>query len=205
MHVQLFNSAYVARVSVPESGVPESGVPDSGREITVMVPDGLIPVRVTDRVSREPIASAQVTWVAGGARVEASATAGGDVLLEAAGAGGGTLTVSARGYQTLEGAFEETPETLQEVSLNRLPSGVMQVRVVSDEGKPLASAIVELVPRHPGEAAEFVATDGKGIARFIDVSPGAVQLNASAEGFAAASVRVPDKARATVVITLTRR
>ena len=126
-------------------------------------------------------------------------------MLEAAGAGGGTLTIGARDYQTLEGAFEETPETLQEVSLIRLPSGLMPVRVVSEEGKALAGAILVLVPRSLAEAAEFVTTDSNGIARFIDVSPGAVQLNARADGFAAASVRVPDQARGAIVITLTRR
>ena len=195
LRVQLFTSAYIARVSVP----------DSGREITVMVPHGLIPVRVTDRVSREPIASAEVTWEGGGSRVQATATANGDVLLEAAGPGGGTLTSSAREYQTREGAFEETPEPQQEVSLVRLPSGRMQVRVVSDEGKPVAGAIVELVPRHSGEVAEFVVADSKGIATFMDVSPGPLQLNGYAEGFTDASVRVPEEARANIIIALTRR
>jgi len=195
VRVQLFNSAYIARVSVP----------DSGREITVVVPDGLIPVRVTDRMSRQPIGSALVTWVGGGSRVQAATTANGDVLLEAAAAGGGTLTISAREYQALEGAFDETPETLQEVSLVRLPSAGMQVRVVSDEGKSLAGAIVELVSRRPGEAAEFVAADNRGIATFVGVTPGALQLNAYAEGFAPASVRVTDEGRAAIIIALTRR
>ena len=194
VRVHLFNSAYFARVSVPNSGA----------EIAVAVPDGLIPVKVTNRLSGRPIAAAQVTWLAGGGRVEATATANGDVLLEAAAAGGGTLTVSAGAYQTLEGVFEETPDTLQEVSLVPLPSAGIQVRVVSSDSGSTAGAIVELVPRSPGEAAEFVATDPKGFATFVDVLPGTFQLNAYAEGFAIASVRVPDEARAAIVITMKR-
>jgi hypothetical protein len=44
-----------------------------------------------------------------------------------------------------------------------------------------------------------------GIATFNDVSPGALQVNAYAEGFDAASVRVAEEARATIIIALTRR
>jgi hypothetical protein len=195
VRVRLFNSAYIARVTIP----------NDGREVAVVVPQGLIPARVIDRVTRQGIASAQVTWIGGGSRVEATATANGDVLLEAAHPGGGTMTISARGYQTLEGAFEETPETLQEVSLLRVPSELLQVRVVSAEGESIAGAVVELVASRPGDAAEFVAADSKGIARFVDVPPGALELAAYAEGFAGASVRVADEARAAIVITLTRR
>ena len=195
VRVQLFNSTYIARVTVP----------GDGREVAVAIPDGLIPVRVTDRLSNRPLAAAQVTWVGGGSRVQATATANGDVLLEAAGSTGGTLTVSAQGYQTLEGAFEETPETLQEVSLVRLPSPVIQVRVVTNEGEAIAGAVVELVARRPADAADFVATDAKGIATFFDVAPGTLQLNAYAEGFTSASVRVADEARTAVTIALARR
>ena len=195
VRVQLFNSSYIARVSVP----------GDGREIGVTVPDGLIAARVIDRATRQGLAAAQVTWVGGGTRVEATATANGDVLLEAARPGGGTMTISARGYQTLEGAFDETPETPQEVALVRLPSEVLQVRVVSADGESMAGAVVELVPSRPGDAAEFVAANSKGIATFTEVAPGAVQLNAYAEGFADASVRVADDARTAIVITLTRR
>ena len=195
LRVRLFNSTFIARITVP----------NSDREIAVTVPGGLIPVRVTDRASRQPIGSAQVSWVGGGHRVEATATANGDVLLEAAGETGGTLTVSARGYQTLEGAFEETPETLQEVALVRLPSAGIQVRVVSSESGPVAGAIVELVARRPDEVAEFVATDSKGVAMFFDAPPGTLQLNAYAEGYAGASVGVTDEGRAAIIIALTRR
>ena len=195
VRVRLFNSAYIARVTVP----------NDGRDLTVVVPEGLIPARVIDRVTRQGIGSAQVTWVGGGSRVEATATANGDVLLEAARPGGGTMTISARGYQTLEGAFEETPETVQEVSLVRVPSEMLQVRVAAAEGESIAGAVVELVASRPGDVAEFVAADSKGIARFVDVPPGALELTAYAEGFAGARVRVADEARAAIVITLTRR
>jgi hypothetical protein len=195
VRIQLFNSAYLTRVSVP----------DGGREITIVVPDGLIPVHVTDRVSGKPIASAQVTWVGGGSRAYATATANGDALLEAAGTGGGTLTISAPGYQTLEGAFEETPETSQEVSLTPLPSTTLRVRVVGQDAEAIAGAVVELASRRAGDPAEFVATDSNGIAAFVNVSPGTLRLNAFADGFAGASVSVPDEARAAIVIALARR
>lgn len=97
--MELFNSSYIIGVNVP----------DNGREITVAIPDGLTPVKVIDRNTQAPIAQARVAWVGTTGRVEALATPNGDALLEAVGAKGGTLTISDRGYQTLEGAFEVTP------------------------------------------------------------------------------------------------
>ena len=195
VRVQLFNSFYIARVTVP----------NDDREIAVAVPDGLIPVRVTDRGNGRPLGSARVTWLGDGSRVEAGATANGDVLLEAAGRSGGTLTVSAQGYQTLEGAFAETPETLQEVSLARLPDTGIDIHVVTSEGQPVAGAIVELAARRPDETAEFVATNAKGVATFSGLPAGTLQLNVFAGGFADARVQVTEDARRSTAITLTRR
>ncbi len=156
LRVNLFNSSYRVRLNVPD-----------GREMPIVVPDGLIPVRVTDRITQQPV-QAQVTWVGGGTTVEASATANGDVLLEAAGVTGGTLTISARNHQTLEGRFDQTPETLQEVALTPLPSATLTVRVVGSAGDAVGGALVELVARGPADASEFLVADAKGTATFVD-------------------------------------
>lgn len=192
LRVNLFNSSYIVRLNVQDKG-----------EMPIVVPDGLIPVRVTNRTNQQPV-QAQVAWVGGGARVEATATANGDVLLEAVGATGGTLTISARDYQTLEGRFDQTPETQQEVALVPLPTTRVVVRVVSTDGEAIARAVVELIARGPADAAEFVAADAKGMAAFVDVPPGPLQFSAHADGFTPATVRIAEEGRASIVITLTR-
>jgi hypothetical protein len=191
--VRLFNSNYIVRLTVPESG----------SEMVITVPDGLIPVHVTDQISHRPVA-AQVIWVGGGGRVETTATANGDALLEGVGRTGGTLTISAREHQTLEGRFDETPETHQEVALMPSPSASVAVRVVSSDGDAIAGAVVELLSRGPGDAAEFVVADSRGTATFIGVPTGPLQFGAHAEGFAGAMVRIAEDARLAIVISLKR-
>jgi hypothetical protein len=193
LRVSLFNSAYMLRLSVP----------DGGREMVIAVPDGLIPVRVTDQISQQPV-QAQVTWVGGGGRVEAFTTANGDALLEAAGATGGTLTISARNHQTLEGGFDQTPETLQEVSLQPLPTAMVTVRVVSGGGEAVAAAVVQRLARGPSDADEFIVADARGTASFNDLPPGPLQFSAHAPGFTSATVRIAEESRTSIVITLTR-
>ena len=193
VRVRMFNSSYTVRVNVPEGG----------REVTIAVPDGLQPVRVIDEASKNPVAFADVVWVGGAGRVEALTTANGDALLEAVGSAGGTLTVSAREYQTLEGRFEETPGTLQEVALSPLPTARLTVRVISSDGKALDGALVELLARGPGDVAEFTATDAKGMTTFLDVPPGQLRFTARAEGFKPATVQIAEESRVSIVITLT--
>jgi hypothetical protein len=193
LRVSLFNSSYIARVTVPENGA----------EMAIAIPDGLTPVHVTDQISHQPVA-AQVIWVGGGGRVEAAATPNGDVLLEGVGKVGGALTISAREYQTLEGQFDETPETQQDVALMPSPSTRVLVHVVSSDGDAIPAAVVELLPRGVGDAAEFVAADAKGVATFLDVREGPLQFGAHAEGFASSTVRVSEDARVSIVISLKR-
>ena len=193
LRVSLFNSAYIARVAVPAGG----------REIAIAVPDGLIPVKVTDHTSQQPV-QAHVTWVGGGARVEAFATANGDVLLEAVGNTGGTLTISAREHQTLEGSFDQTPETLQEVALVPSPSARVAVRVVDRSGAAVGGAVIEWVARGPADASEFVVADARGMTSFTDVPPGPLQFSVHADGLTPAAVRIPEEGRASIVITLMR-
>ena len=189
----LVNSSFTARLNVPESG----------REMAIAVPDGLLPVKVTNQISHQPV-QAQVVWVGGGGRVEALTNANGDALLEAVGTAGGTMTISARDYQTLEGAFDETPGMQQDVALTPLPSTRVTVRVVNSDNEALAGAVVQLLTRSAAEAAEFAATDAKGIATFADAPPGQLQFGAHAEGFAPATVRIAEDGRASIVITLAR-
>jgi hypothetical protein len=192
VRVSLFNSTFSRRVSVPENG----------GDVLITVPDGLTPVRVIDGSNRQPIAGAALRWVGGGGLVEAVATPNGDALLEAVGVAGGTLTVSAAEHETLEGAFDETPETPQEVALMPTPSARVVVQVVKSDGAAIAAAVVELQPRTPGDAAEFAATDAKGLATFLGVPPGLVRFAAYAQGHAPSSVHVPDDKRNAIVITL---
>jgi hypothetical protein len=193
VRVRLFNSSYIARITVPAGG----------REMVMSVPDGLIPVKTINQVSHQPVA-AQLTWVGGGARVEALATANGDALLEGVGALGGTLTISARDYQTVEGAFAETPDTAQEVLLTPSPSARVTVRVVSNADEGLVGAVVELHGRGPADIAEFAAADARGMATFLDLPTGELRFTAHAEGFAPATVQIKEESRGSIVITLTR-
>jgi hypothetical protein len=190
LRVELFNSTYIIPVNVP----------DNGREIAVAIPDGLTPVKVIDRTTQNPVALARATWVGTTGRVEALTTANGDALLEAVGANGGTLTISERGYQTLEGVFEVTPDTVQEVALTRLPPELVRISVVTDENKPIGNATITLLGG--GELVHFTATDAKGLASFSGIGPGALNVIAHADGFAAETLQVPEDARASIRIEM---
>lgn len=190
VRVSLFNSSFTIRVTVPERV----------REMPVVVPDGLIPVHVSDQGTQRPVGMAQVTWTGGGGRVEAVATANGDALLESAGTGGGTLSVSARGYQPVEGAFDETPGTEQSVALRPLPSELVVVRATSG-GAPVSGVVIQM-HAGGGQPARFAATAASGTASFSGVQPGAFLLSAHAAGFAVATVRVAENDRAAIVVNL---
>jgi hypothetical protein len=190
VRVSLFNSTYLARVTVPENAT----------EITMTIPDGLIPVRAIDRATQRPIANALAVWAGGGGRVEALTTVNGDALLEAAGAAGGTLTISEREYETLEGAFEVTPDTLQEVALSRLPQSRPQVLVITEDNKPVRDAVVELIGG--GDITRFASTDPKGIAFFSDIGRGTLRVTAHADGFKPSTVPIPENARASIRIVI---
>jgi hypothetical protein len=194
LRVSLFNSSYVARVTVP----------DGGREVAVAIPGGLLQARVTDHVTQQPIGGAQLTWVGGGGRVEALATPNGDALLEGVGVTGGRLTISAGNHQILEGNFDETPETHQDIALMPVPGARLSLRVIGSAAEPLAGAIVQLLPSRASDVAEFVMADAKGIATFVDAPAGPLQFTAHADGHAATSVRVAEEGRVAITITLAR-
>jgi len=193
VEVRLFNSTYVKRVIVPEGG----------REIAVEVPDGLVSVRVTDQRSNQPAARAQIVWTGNGGRVEASATANGDALLEAVGTAGGRLAITAPDYQPLEADFPEPPATVVEVALPPATAMRVQAKVVNALGAAVANAVVELAPTDSMDVGDIAVTDARGVVTFLD-APGTPKLTASAEGFIPAMLRVSNDNRDTVVLTLSR-
>jgi Carboxypeptidase regulatory-like domain len=194
VEVRLFNSTYAKRVTVPEGG----------REIPIEIPDGLISVRVTNQRSNEPIGGAQVVWTGSGGRVEASTTGNGDALLEAVGAIGGQLAITAPNYQPLEASFTEPPATVQEVALPPEAATRLRVKVVSALGAAVANAIVELAPTDAMDVGDIAISDAQGVVTLVDVPGGSLNLTASAAGFVPARLRVPNENRDTVVLTLSR-
>lgn len=194
VRIPLINSLYFTRVNVPQSGA----------ELVIEIPDGLIPVKTIDAATRVPIGNAVLQWTGGGSRVEAATNANGDALLEAVGVNGGTLTLSASGYETVEGSFAETPGTHQEVALERSPSSRVMVRVESPEGTPIAGAAVMLASSRAGDPIEIASSDAKGTASFANVPPGSLRLTAAAEGFAPAQHAIAPPDRASTTVTLKR-
>jgi len=192
--VRLPNSTFVRRVDVPIDG----------REIAIVIPDGFLPVRVTNRPKNDPIAGASIAWTSDGGRVEATASGNGDALLEGVGIAGGTLSLAAGGYTPAEEALSEPPAVLHEVTLVRLPDRNVQARIVDASGEPLANAVVELSSPDPIEVPRVAVTDAKGSVTFSDVPPGAFQLMAIADGFVTARTRIAEDQRTGIVLTLTR-
>ena len=178
--VEMFNSTYIKRVTVPENGA----------EIAMQIPDGLIPVKVIDAETRKPLAAAKVVWTGSGARVEASANANGDALLEGAGTAGGTLTISASLHQTLEGSFTELPETMQEVTLTPLRPTRMVITITNEDGDPLPGAIVQLESGRVEDPLEFAVTASNGVAPIFEFPPGALRMTVYADGYVTGRARI---------------
>jgi hypothetical protein len=191
LDVQLRNSTYVRRVNVP----------DDGRELAIVIPDGFLAVRVTSAVGNQPLAAA-LTWTGGGARVEATAAANGEALLEGVALSGGTLVITAPGYQPAEVKLSEPPGVLQEVALLPSPVTNLQPRVVTAAGEPVPNAVVELSSDNPNAVGHVATTEANGFVTFSDVPPGALRLVASAERFVTARMRIPEDGRDGIVLTL---
>ena len=131
-------------------------------------------------------------------------TANGDALLEAVGGAGGTMTITAPDFRPAEGAFGETPGTLQEIALVPLPSSRLTVHVVDERGEPIGNGTVQLQPRGAGDAPVFAGADEKGAASFFNLPAGPLQFSAHARGFTPATARVAEEQRIAVKIALTR-
>jgi hypothetical protein len=193
--VHTTNSTFVRQVEVPSGG----------KEITVGIPDGFLPVRVVNALTNRPVAGASIAWSAAGARVEATATATGEALLEGVGTAGGTLAVSARGYETAQESLAEPPGSLHDVALTPVAASTnLRPRVITTSGEPLPNAVLELISANPADVPRVAVTDAKGVAAFADVPSGSLQLIASAEGFVTSKVRIGEDRTAEIVLTLSQ-
>ena len=191
--VLMTNSTYVRQIEVPLDG----------REVAIAIPDGFLPVHVVND-KNEPVRGASISWTSGGGRAEASAMVTGDALLEGVGTTGGTLTVSAPGYQPTEELLAEPPGILHTLVLSPLPQPArVRVLVTTMAGEPLRNAVVELLSADPAAVPRVAPTDGRGVVAFDDVS-GSGQLIVSADGFATSAMRIAKDATGQVVCPLSR-
>jgi hypothetical protein len=192
--VHMVNSTYVRQVDVPADG----------REVAIAIPDGLLPVRVVnDR--NDPVPGATVTWAGSGGRVEATATATGDALLEGVGSARGTLTASAQRYQPAEEQLAEPPGILHALTLLPRPQAArLRARVMTMAGEPVRNAVVEFLSTDAAALPRVALTDGSGGVMLDDAPSGSMQLVASADGFVTSTMRIAKDATSEVVVTLAR-
>jgi len=190
--VQLRNSTYVRQVDVP----------DGLRAIAIAIPDGFLPLHLTHAITNEPVTTAAITWTGGGARVEAKASGNGDALLEGMDPTGGTLAITASGYEPAELKLSEPTTIVQELALMPAPATSLRPRVITTSGEPVPNAVVELLPANPIEAGHVAVADAKGFVSFSDVPPGALRLVASADRFVTAAMQVAGDSRSDIVLTL---
>jgi hypothetical protein len=193
--VRMTNSTYVRQIAVPSDG----------RELAVVIPEGLLSVHVVDALKNQTVAGATITWTGSGARVEATATAAGDALLEGVGTVGGTLAVSAKGYQLVEEQLTEPPGVPHTVALSPLPPArSLRPRIITMSGAPLPNAVVELTSVDPAAVPRVATTNARGVVTFSDVPTGSLQLIASADGYVTSTLRGGDEMTGEIVITLSR-
>jgi hypothetical protein len=194
VEVRQLNSTFVRRVTVPENG----------RELPVVIPDGFLPLHVVNALKNAAIAGAEVTWMGSGGRVQARTSAVGEALLEGVGTEGGTLSITASGFDPGEEKLAEPPGMLHEVALLPSPPTLLELRVVNPSGQPVRDAVVELSPANAIEIGHIAATDAKGLVRFTDLPGGSLRFAATADGYAPAIVQVAEDKRINVVVTLSR-
>jgi len=193
--VHIGNSTYVRQIEVPSDG----------RELTIAIPDGLLPVHVVNALKNQPVAGATITWTGSGARVEATATAAGDALLEGVGTAAGALSISAPAYQPAEEQLTEPPGFPHTIALLPLPPPAnLRPRVITTLGEPLPNAVVELISTNPAAMPQVAATDAQGVVTFSEVPSGSLQLIASADGFVTSTMRLGEDRTGEAVLTLAR-
>ena len=193
--VRMANSTYVRQIEVPSDG----------REVAVAIPEGLLSVHIVNALKNQPVAGATITWTGSGARVEARATASGDALLEGVGTAGGTLAISAQGYQPAEEQLTEPPALPHTIALRPLPpASNVRTRVITTSGEPLPDALVELISANPAAEPRAAVTDAKGVVTFSDVPSGSLRLIAHADGFVMSTMHVEKDLTSEVVCTLSR-
>jgi hypothetical protein len=183
--------------------VREVDVPRDGREMAVIVSDGFLAVRAVNAMKNQPVAGAAITWSGGGSRVEATATATGEALLGGVGTAGGTLAVSARGFDPAEEQLAEPPGVLHDVALVPIATAaILRPRVMATSGEPLPNAVVELISANPAAVPQVSVTNANGVVAFPDVPSGSLQLIASADGFVTSWVRDGEERAAEILLTL---
>ena len=186
----------------PATYVRQVDVPDGLRAIAIAIPDGFLPLHLTHAITNEPVTTAAITWTGGGARVEAKASGNGDALLEGMDPTGGTLAITASGYEPAELKLSEPTTIVQELALMPAPATSLRPRVITTSGEPVPNAVVELLPANPIEAGHVAVADAKGFVSFSDVPPGALRLVASADRFVTAAMQVAGDSRSDIVLTL---
>jgi len=191
--VHMANSTYVRQVDVPTGG----------QEMAVVIPDGFLPVRIVNALKNQPVAGASITWTGSGARVEATASATGEALLEGVGTAGGTLAVSARGYEPAQEQLAEPPGFLHDIALMPAAAAAnLRPRVITTSGEPLPNAVVEIISANPAAVPHVAVTDARGVVTFPDVPSGALQLIASADGFVTSMMHIGEDRPAEIAVTL---
>jgi hypothetical protein len=169
----------------------------------VSVPDGVLPVRVINAATHEPMPRALVTWTSeGGGRSEATTTIVGEALLEGVGTRPGLLTVTAPRFATTEEHLSEPPGIQHDVALAPLPDTRLAVRGVTASGAPLANAVVEVASANPLWAPQLAATNARGAVTFADAPAGTLRVTAMANRHVVSTMRVSPDNRTGVVLTL---
>ena len=88
--------------------------------------------------------------------------------------------------------------------LETAPPTSLQARIITAAGEAVPHAIVEATPQNPLETPQISMADTKGVVTLLDLPPGALQLSASADGFATGVISVPDDGRTGIVMMLSR-
>jgi Carboxypeptidase regulatory-like domain len=193
--VHMANSTYVRQIEVPSDG----------GEVAIAIPEGFLPARVVNALTDQPVAGATITWTGSGGRVEATPTASGDALLDGVGTAGGTLAVSAPGYQPAEEQLTEPPGIPHTIALMPLPLATnLRSRVITTSGEPFPNAVVELISANPAAVPRVAVTDAKGVGEFSDVPSGSLELIASANGFVTSTMHIEKDRTSEIVFTLSR-
>ncbi|MBI4476522.1 MAG: carboxypeptidase regulatory-like domain-containing protein [Acidobacteria bacterium] len=192
VRIRVLNSVFVQLVNVPVDG----------SDVAVFVPEGYLPVRVTDAGTKNPVPSATITWTGGGARVEAT-TSNGDALLTGVAATPGMMSVSARGYKSAEEELAEFPPAY-EVALTPEPSPAVHARVVTSSGEPIPDAVVQLTPANPMDVAQIATSDAKGVVNFSAAPMGSLRIIAAARGYVVGRMQLSPQTRRDVMLTLSR-
>jgi len=192
--VRLPNSIWTHRIEVSADR----------REVPVNLPSGFMPLRVVNARTGDGVAGAAITWTSRGGRVEASASANGDALLEGLAAAPGALTIRSRGYLPLEVKQPAPLDALSEHALEPARDASLKCLVVNDGREPIADAVVELTPAAPLDIGQIATTDSKGLCWFTEVPPGPLRLVAWVDGVVVAKITVPADAAGDIILTVAK-